>query len=405
MTSTSNWVGSYNDPIYGGYINLCVTENVEGKTYAQAAFSELGYMRGTLSKKNIWTGVFFTSGLEAKRGNFTLNLLNESTLSGLFYEEPGINYEMVTSKINSETPSDLECMKTDADLLIYPDSIPYYTGQWLGPQNYGYQQYQYDSGTTAIFSIGNAFGWHPVSYLNNQVSPGQWYTETANGIELFVVKNATHFYLTYWSYERVADFHYNTEVNNSALHVTEYMNREDPGENVSQVRASVAYCQMMPTEYTLNSCLKALANSNGNTTSTGNGHSGNSGDDDYTIDDVNWAVGGAVVGALFAFALGFAAAYWWLSNSNKKGEATVSSNDANGINKTNGLASRGGATASIDANQRSYSANSSSTEGLDETKGGGGGIGGVFHNPFQKQYGGLNIPLRESEMGRRSDVI
>lgn len=396
---TSNWVGSYKDPIYGGYINLCVTENVDGKTYAQAAFSQLGYMRGTISHKNTWVGDFFTSGLEAKRGNFTLSLVNDSTLSGMFYEEPGIQYEMVTNKINSDTPSDLECMKTDDELLITSESLPYYTGQWLGPENYGYQQYQYDSGTTALFSIGNAFGWHPVSYLNNQVSPGQWYTETANGIELFVVKNVSHFYLTYWSFERVADFNYDAQANNPALHVAEYMNREDLGENVSQARASVAYCQMMPTEYTLNSCLTALANSNVNTTS--NSHNGNNNDDDYTIDDVNWAIGGAVMGVMFAFAVGFVVARWL----DRKGRPADSEGDRGNININNSSTDYNNSKrmTSLDASQRTSSLNTASTGGggMDGTITGGGGSS----NPFHKQYGGLNIPLRESEMGRRSDVF
>lgn len=294
--SSSNWTGTYNDPIYGGNIYVCVSD-IDGVLYGQGGFSEVGYMRGIISDTDLWIGEFYTCGLEVKQGNFSLQL-NSMTfdVEGTFYERPGITYNMSTSKISDATPSDLKCMKTDDEFLTLSASSTYYTGLWLGPENYGYSQYQYDTGSTAMFSIGDAFGWHPISYLNNQVSPGQWYTNTTNGIEIFVLKNATSFYLTWWGVQRVADFEYETMVHNPALHVMEYMNMESISTNITETEASAAYCQMLPTQYTLNACLNADVTVNTS-----------SDDDSMSVgrDDVIGLSFGAAVALLLAYALGY----------------------------------------------------------------------------------------------------
>ena len=165
---TSNWTGTYNDPIYGGEIHVCVS-NINGILYGQAGFSELGYMRGVISNTDLWIGEFYTCGLEVKQGNFTLQLLLDSSSSttgvfnvtGTFNEKPGIEYELTTTRSSSDTPSDLQCMKTDDTYLTSSSdaSTSYYTGLWMGAENYGFNQYQYDAGDTAMFSIGSAFGW------------------------------------------------------------------------------------------------------------------------------------------------------------------------------------------------------------------------------------------------------
>ena len=53
----STWEGSYPDPVYGGTINVCVTD-VNCVYYGQALFSNVGYMRGTIDASSLqWTAL------------------------------------------------------------------------------------------------------------------------------------------------------------------------------------------------------------------------------------------------------------------------------------------------------------------------------------------------------------
>jgi len=111
-----------------------------------------------------------------------------------------------------------------------------------------------------------------------------------------VLKNETSFYLTWWGVQRVADFDYSAMVHDPALHVTEYMNMESISNNITEVQASTAYCQMLPTQYTLNSCLTPaviVANDDDDSSMTVN-----------TVDIVGLSIG-AVMVLIFTFLCGY----------------------------------------------------------------------------------------------------
>ncbi len=124
------WVGTYNDPIYGGEIYVCVSQ-VEGNYIGQGVFSRIGYMRGKI-ENNLWSGNFWSAGLEVKQGSFKLQLetTGNTTFSGSFLEDPEINYLISSNQTSSATPEDMECFKTDDDLL--KADAPFYSlnGIW-----------------------------------------------------------------------------------------------------------------------------------------------------------------------------------------------------------------------------------------------------------------------------------
>lgn len=125
-----DWVGSYVDLVYGGQLNVCVSE-VDGTYYGQGLYSELGYMRGVINGTS-WTGNFYVAGIEAIRGNFSMQLENDGdAISGTYYQSPvgSISYNVNNTRISSSTPSDIECFKADVSMLTATADYDF-TGAW-----------------------------------------------------------------------------------------------------------------------------------------------------------------------------------------------------------------------------------------------------------------------------------
>jgi hypothetical protein len=211
----TDWNGMFSEPIYGGNINVCVSE-VNGVFYGQATFSWVGYMRGTIDSSGVFSGDYWTMGFEALQGTFELTLVG-SAYSGSFTQLPAMTYSTSGTQLSTATPSDENCQRSDDYLLT---SSEYYssTGSYnsFGEQGiiiaesaaglgttYGSYQYTYADGSLVY---GNDY---MTSYLNGQVKAGRW-SETGEyeGINMYVAKNSTHHYTAWWFISRMADFDY-----------------------------------------------------------------------------------------------------------------------------------------------------------------------------------------------------
>lgn len=139
-----DFVGTYNDPIYGGNIDVCVSLLDSGEYIGQALFSEVGYMRGVINPTTlVWTGNFWSAGEEVKQGTFTLTYdSGSSSMTGGFTENPGIYYTFTSTKSLAITPSDLACFKTDNEYLSSSPPTVSYTGvYWVGDSS-GYCKFE-----------------------------------------------------------------------------------------------------------------------------------------------------------------------------------------------------------------------------------------------------------------------
>ena len=141
-----DWVGSYNDPIYGGYIRVCVSD-VNSVFYGQGVFSELGYMRGTIDPSTLsWTGNFWTAGIEEKHGSFNLTLASTlNHFNGSFSEFPpvgnpntfSLTYPATAPRTSSSTPSDMDSSPDEEAAAARPPGQPptgiavRHAGTWL----------------------------------------------------------------------------------------------------------------------------------------------------------------------------------------------------------------------------------------------------------------------------------
>jgi hypothetical protein len=133
-----DWVGTWNDPIYGGNFDICVS-TVNGVSYGQAAFSKLGYMRGVINQTtDVWAGSYYLAGFEARTGTFSLSLTagTPSTFTGAFTVAPGdmMSYDASSTQSSTGTPSDVECLKTDDYLLGQTSGYSAY-GAWRDGDN------------------------------------------------------------------------------------------------------------------------------------------------------------------------------------------------------------------------------------------------------------------------------
>jgi hypothetical protein len=223
-----NWVGNYVDPTYGGNLAVCVSL-VDGVYYGQGMISLVGYLRGTIDSSNKWTGEYFMSGNEAVRGNFTLTLSADNTTYSGSYQQTGSNiiYSVNNAnKLSSTTPSDLECLKVDDNMLTMTSSwsltsalketeYPWYIAVTDTSLTSSYT-YLYADGT---ISPGTTNG---VTFLNGQIVLDTWY-ESSNqeGIEIILAKNSTHTYNIWWAIPSLSYFDYsmvNTDYNGLALY-------------------------------------------------------------------------------------------------------------------------------------------------------------------------------------------
>lgn len=65
---------------------------------------------------NQWTGNYYLSGLEARRGAFSLGL-SSGVMTGTFTESNGAVEAISETQSSTTEPTDLECFKVDTELL------------------------------------------------------------------------------------------------------------------------------------------------------------------------------------------------------------------------------------------------------------------------------------------------
>jgi hypothetical protein len=198
--AVSDWVGTWNDPIYGGNFDICVS-TVNGVSYGQAVFSKLGYMRGAIDVNDVWVGIYYLAGFEARTGTFSLSLTTgtPSTFTGVFNLAPGntMSYDVSSAQTSAGTPSDVECMKTDNSLLGQTSGYSAF-GTWHDGDNVDLSlidytdtyvtSYYYPKDTTLTsYYYGTSIG----SRATNQVYLANWHEASADeGLEILVAKNA-----------------------------------------------------------------------------------------------------------------------------------------------------------------------------------------------------------------------
>lgn len=267
-----DWQGTYNDPIYGGNISVCVSL-ANSVYYGQALFSKVGYMRGTINPATfLWTGVFFIAGIETKQGTFSLQLSSGATtmMAGSFTENPTVTYSMSSSRLSAQVPSDLECFRADNSMLtttvstdltgswnnaISMDPTPYYlsVGNGLVTGSYAYE---YDDGTS---SPGTSSG---TSNLNGQVLCDNWYESgTDTGIELLVAKNATEIYLTWWFVPHMSAFDYSLSLQPGNTGSYPARKHVSVLYNTATTKAYEYTCYILSTSGQEQSCMAGFASS------------------------------------------------------------------------------------------------------------------------------------------------
>mmetsp|Transcript_2098 Transcript_2098/g.3967 ORF Transcript_2098/g.3967 Transcript_2098/m.3967 type:complete len:354 (-) Transcript_2098:87-1148(-) len=218
----ADWNGAYDDPIYGGEMFVCVSD-IDGQLHGQGTFSRIGYMRGTINADDLFTGNFWLQGWEGLHGSFSLSL-SGSSYSGNFTQLPGITYSIAGAKTSSSTPTDLECQRSDDYLLT---TTEYYssTGTYVhvGPDNdlgiisnsiveaeagvgTTLGSYQYVFSSTGELVHGTEYS---ASFLNGQVKTGRWSEAGPDaGLNMYIAKNDTHHYTSWWFINRMAEFDY-----------------------------------------------------------------------------------------------------------------------------------------------------------------------------------------------------
>lgn len=220
----TNWVGTYSDPTYGGLLNVCVT-NVGGVYYGQALMSDVGYLRGTISSANVWTGNYYLSGLAGQRGTFSLTLSTDfSTYSGTYFQAGSdISYTVSSAaRTSSLTPTDIQCFKADPSMLTATTNVNMtaaYDACEPGGSCYTIYFGTNDDSTSTTSYIYNYPDGTPspgcsegAMFMNGQIVTNDWYeTGPDNGIELMVAKNATYFYVVWWFFPSMADFDYSLQ--------------------------------------------------------------------------------------------------------------------------------------------------------------------------------------------------
>ena len=130
-------------------------------------------------------------------GTFTLTNDNAGGFTGSFTESPGITYNIASTQSSTDTPPDLQCARTDDELLTqatgYDRSGKWYddAGTDMTVQDYTSTYvtsylYYYEDGTPAY---GTSVGIRPSS----QVSLANWHESSSDeGIELLIAKNSVY---------------------------------------------------------------------------------------------------------------------------------------------------------------------------------------------------------------------
>lgn len=217
--SPSNWDGTFTDSVYGGNIQICTTYVASSNTYyGQGFFSNIGYMRGTISPTtDVFTGEFWMAGVESIHGTFSLNLnINIGvTYSGTFTESKGNSYTFSGDQVSSAIPSDSECLRVDEELLVSTEMFDLsaktnYNGQ---NSNGTTERTFFASGTTIQSSFSYMYSSAYYNYGNlfrsGQIACMSYYGAGSNtGIELLVAKNTELYYSFWWTFDYLSDFDY-----------------------------------------------------------------------------------------------------------------------------------------------------------------------------------------------------
>lgn len=120
LASPTNWNGVFTEPMYGGSMNVCVSQLDNGDYYGQAVISTLGYMRGKIDAANDqWTGDYYLIGRSTTKGTFSLDLSLATTNSyvATWIQQPGYTITTTGTQSSTSTPSDVSCFRSDNDYL------------------------------------------------------------------------------------------------------------------------------------------------------------------------------------------------------------------------------------------------------------------------------------------------
>jgi len=216
----TDWNGVFNDAIWGGSINVCVS-NTNSKFYGQATFSDLGYMVGEIDSNDVWSGNFFIQGYDAQQGTFSFTLVSGSFTGTWQYKGQQDSIDTSGSQTSSVEPKADVCFKVDDNFIdaniANPFSISgtyksdnsdtdiYYSLDGGDGTFYGSYQYTWGAGNTA-----NGFFYGPIQTIASngiQVGMADWY-EAGNtvGLELYVAKNASSYYYMWLWIPRTSDY-------------------------------------------------------------------------------------------------------------------------------------------------------------------------------------------------------
>lgn len=218
--TTGDWVGTWNDPILGGTMPVCVSTDTSGTVYGQAIMSLAGYLRGTITVSGtnvIWNGTYYWPGLDQRTGAFTYILTGNADTTFTvtsFVDGPlgDIANGQTGSNVDSVVPTDQACFNTDVD---YINTLHNYTGLWgngytvfniedqLDGTLIAAYKYSYASDPDTPYDSSN-IGY---KYATGHVVPGQYYEQGATqGIQMWVAKSATEYYYLWWGIDTMSAF-------------------------------------------------------------------------------------------------------------------------------------------------------------------------------------------------------
>lgn len=223
----TDWAGSFQDNVFGGLLNVCVSYDILSDTYyAQGVFSMLGYIRGTVDPVSaVWTGEYCLAGMESRSGNFSFSLAFANDVlsySGQFLERPGIPYMMYGNQTSSVAVSGIDCMEANVATIAAQTSTAFaFTGEWyVVDSNWSELAfptprwiYQADGRFTQSYLYGPEGAYQGYSIgntcMNGQVAMANWYENgDYDGLYLFVAKNDTVLMSRWVDASTVSDFQY-----------------------------------------------------------------------------------------------------------------------------------------------------------------------------------------------------
>ena len=148
-----------------------------------------------------WSGEFWLSGIDGRRGTFTLNRIaigSNTAYTGDFTETPGLVYTMYGYQNSTDEPDVEDCFKAD-DSLLEPSEPFEFSGVWVKPVGAGLR-YIFAEGTNVVSSYYYGAAQTPGYNVGPMSSDGQvygsnWYEGGSfQGMYLFAAKNSSAFY-------------------------------------------------------------------------------------------------------------------------------------------------------------------------------------------------------------------